>query len=335
MICTNKFPSVNNNNRRIAIIGDFPGRDDVITGEPFTGMAGRFLAALLSKAGYSRSNCFLGNISQYQPPLNKIEAFAWDGWEIKEGLEQLHKDLAEFKPNIVVLLGNVPLKAAMDPLTIHVLKPKTFKFKNSLYRGTLFMPYAGPFAGLKCISTYHPAYTLRDYATAPLLFFDLKRALEEATTPELILPKRTLLTDLSYWEILDRIKLIRNEKKLVATDIEGRLDTMSCISFAISPYLAFIVPFIKKDGTSYWEHDKEISLMLAIAGLLEDPNVPKILQNSLYDTFVLQFSYHITVRNVIDDTMLKWWELFCELPKSLAMQTSILTREPFYKDEGK
>jgi len=68
-----------------------------------------------------------------------------------------------------------------------------------------------------------------------------------------------------------------------------------------------------------------------LARVLEDPNIPKILQNSLYDTFVLHWSYHIRVRNVVDDTMLKHWSLYAELKKSLALQTSIYTREPYYK----
>lgn len=62
-------------------------------------------------------------------------------------------------------------------------------------------------------------------------------------------------------------------------------------------------------------------------------DVPKVLQNSLYDNFVLGYGYGIPVLNVVEDTMLKMWEKYPELPKSLTVGASIYTREPHWKDE--
>ena len=326
VIVPNRFPT-QSSNLRIALIGKAPGNDEVRNGEPFIGVSGRFLAALLSRAGISREACYLGNVCQHQPLGNDISKFAWSGDEIQEGLHQLKTDMELFKPNLVVLLGNVALKAAKDATSFHPLKPNAYRFKNSQWRGSLFLGNTGgPFDGLKCLSTYHPAYALRDYEVTPLLQFDLRKAVREASTPILTLPKRSLQVSLSEPELIFRLRQIRNEKITVAIDIEGGIDTMSCISFATSPTDAFIIPFNNKDTPQLW---RELALTL------EDPNVPKILQNSLYDRFVLHFSYGIRVRGVIHDTMLKHWELYSELEKSLALQASLYTDEPYYKFERK
>ena len=312
---------------RIALIGDFPSRDDEQFQRPFTGTGGRFLGALLSRAGVQLDACFQGNICQHRPIDNDISRLNWSGPEIQDGLENLKNDLALFKPNIIVLFGNLPFKAAKDPVTIHPLKPKGFRFKTSQWRGSLFLGVAdSPFEGVKCLTTYHPTYSLRDYDTTPLLQFDLRKAVREGTSPLLNLPQRQLDVNLPEHIILDKLNEIRRNKTTCAIDIEGGIDTMSCISFATSPSYAFIVPINKNTSPAIWQ---------TLAATLEDSSVGKVLQNSLYDRFVLHYSYGIRVGGVVDDTMLKHWELYSELEKSLGIQTSIYTDEPYYKFERK
>jgi uracil-DNA glycosylase family 4 len=323
----NRFP-LYPSNLRIAIVGEAPGNDEVREGRPFIGSSGRFLAALLSRAGISIDACYLGNVSQYQPPGNDINLFSWTNDEIQNGLYQLELDMKVFKPNIVVLLGNTALKAAKDsqgPIT------KKGGFSVAKWRGSLFLGLTGPFDGLKCIPTYHPAYCLRDYESTPMLQFDLRKAVREATSPLLLLPVRTFATTPSVDEQCRLLRELRTNARPVALDIEGGIDCMSCVSFADSPGNAFIIPIYNKSGkcVSTPEVWRELALTL------EDENVPKILQNSLYDRFVLHYSYGIRVRGVVHDTMLKHWELYSELEKSLGVQASIYTDEPYYKGDRK
>lgn len=325
----NKFPTVDSPHR-LALIGETPGADELTAGEPFVGTSGRFLASCLSTAGLPISCCFKGNICQIRPPDDKISLFKWDGEEIQSGIAQLKFDLNQYKPNIIVCLGNIPLKAFKDPNNPHPLIPKLFKYKNSKWRGSLFLSTVDDI-NQKCISTYHPAYCLRDFKAVPLLRFDLKRAIQESLTSELILPKRLLLTTPTYEDIITNLSNILRDLPTVALDIEGGINSMSCISFATTSHIAFIVPFVRKNGSSIWSEEQERIIWRLLAEVLEHSKIPKILQNSLYDTFVLQWSYHVRVRNVVDDTMLKHWSLYAELKKSLALQTSIYTREPYYK----
>jgi uracil-DNA glycosylase family 4 len=327
----NQFPSLNAP-YRIAVIGEAPGRDEALQGKPFVGSSGYLLNQLLDRSGIAREACFVGNVCQYQPPGNDISRFAWHGTEIQEGLQTLKDDLAKFQPNICVLLGNVPLKAAQDP-SPQPLHMGSYAHPVSSWRGYLFKPtdLDSPLFGLKCLATYHPAAALRNYDYVPSIMFDLKKAKQQGTSPDLTVPTRTLLTNLTFPERIDLLQDILTRKPRIAIDIEGVVDCMSCISIADTPNHAFIVPFI---GAGLTVSD-ELIQWRTLSRVLSDPDIHKILQNALYDCFVLQYSYNIPVRGVREDTLLKHWELYCELEKSLRFQTSIYTLEPYYKFERK
>ena len=330
----NLFPTLPFN--KIAIIGEAPGKDEALTGKPFVGTSGRFLNALLARNGILRDACYIGNVCQHQPPGNDLAKFDWEGKQIQEGIKQLWADIDQLKPNILILLGNAALHVAMRGET----PPRSFKvgqgtklvfpFSISDWRGSFFK---SNFFDCKCLASYHPAACLRNYSWTPLLIFDIAKAVKESKTKELILPERNLYTDFSAENICAQLQTIKNNHQTIAIDIEGGHNTMSCISFSIAPSGAFIVPLAKQDGESYWSFDEELEIWKALVDVLTDPTIPKILQNSLYDRFVLQYSYNIVVRGVVDDTMLKHWEYNCELEKSLGFMCSLHTREPFYKHE--
>ena len=309
---------------RIAFVGEAPGSDESLVGQPFVGMAGRLLRGLLAKSDINPNACFYGNICQHQPPAGKdSSAFAPSGPEFTSGLAALTTDLASFDPHLVVLLGNAPLRIARSgPETVSALR-------GSLFRSTV----AGPFLGRKCLPTYHPAACLRQRDWIPVFRFDLSKVAREGVSPDLNLPLRTLTVDLPLDDIIRRLDSLVARPRPISIDIEGGLDSMSCISVAESSTDVFIVPFEHSGGRSYWIEGDEARLWRALARVLTDRRIPKILQNSLYDNFVLSYSYRLPILNVADDTMLKHWELYSELPKSLAFQASLYTDEPYYKSE--
>lgn len=331
----NLFP-VNWGHQKIALIGEAPGADEDKCGKPFVGVSGQHLDKLLALASCpSRREVYLGNVTQHRPLANDISKFHWDGPEIRTGLEQLRYDMCKLKPNIVVLLGNIPLKAARDCSRIHPLNAKAFSYKISKWRGSLFIctDPLSPFYNLKCMATYHPAYTLRDYKTNVIARLDLIRARIESQFPTLDLPKRNISILIYADEVAHRLRNFRTNKSKVSLDIEGGLGTMSCISFAVSPYEVYVIPFYVKTGEYVWGQEEGVRVFRELAGLLEDENCEKILQMSLYDRFVLQYGYRIRMARVTHDTLLSGWEIYSQLPKGLAFQGSIWTREPFYKNE--
>ncbi len=106
----NAFPS-RESACRVALIGEAPGETECSTGLPFSGTAGWALNTALSWAGLSREECFIGNVCQWKPSAtsNEFDLLDWAGEEVQSGITQLLLDLASYRPNVVVCLGNVPL----------------------------------------------------------------------------------------------------------------------------------------------------------------------------------------------------------------------------------
>lgn len=340
----NKFPT-QSSNRRIAIIGEAPGKDEVYLHQPFVGYSGQLLTKLLARAQISRDSVFVGNICQAQPPGNHITSFAWNGPEIQHGLQQLAEDLDRFNPNVCVLLGNTPLKAAFDCLSpTHIAKQKISNWRGSVFQSDAVQ---SPFTGRKCLPSYHPAACQRDYDLAPFLQLDLKKAVNEGLYPEARRKPRKTYIPSTINEALDWMRMLQLDKKKTAFDIEGVWNRLSCIGFSNHAESAYVMPFLRTNNYPYWPNPEDaLKLWMAVACFLEDSTIPKIAQAGLYDRFCLHYGCGIRVHNVPDDTMTKHWAIYSELAKDvdrkkgkkgmgLAIQASIYTDIPYYKDDRK
>ena len=305
----------------IAIVGEAPGSDEVDQGHPFVGASGRLLWGILSSLGVHRHQCAVLNVSQHRlaKRIGDEDAINWECGEIQAGLIQLALDLATVKPNIVICLGSIALRAASGmPRSVH-------SWRGSLFRSSVW--------GCKCISTIHPAAVLRNYEWIQLLRFDLGKAIRHSKTADLVLPAPNIRIAPALGEVIDCLAAMRDAYLPVTLDIEGRLGNIRCIGFSNSAMGALVIPFVAEGGGHFWSESDEALVICAIAELLTDVNVPKILQNYLYDGFVIPLDWHIPIRGLADDTMVKHWELLPELEKALAVQASIYTDVPYYKDE--
>lgn len=319
---------------RIAIIGEAPGEVEENYGIPFAGPSGNLLNSLLRDSGIDRHRCFVGNVCQVRPPANEISRFDWNGFEIQSGLKQLAHDLSIFKPNICVLLGNTPLRGFRQE------SAKVSSWCGSLFYGR--SPYA-----YKSIAAFHPSGVLRFWGmdgNFPRLKAAIQRAKEEAQSPDLLLPQRELITHFDC-QTLCRIMDEWPAGQRCSVDIEGGLPN-NCVNDGVRldskkrQYIGWRCVAISARPTrgiaiAWWKFDElqHALLLQSFARLMSRVDVPKVLQNSLYDSFVLAYGYSIPVRSVVEDTMLKAWEVYPELPKSLSVQASIYTREPHWKDE--
>lgn len=328
ILVPNKHPSIELD-YRLAIVGEAPGQDEELMREPFVGPSGRLLKALCAQANIMPSACLMANLVQHRPPNNDITKFDIRGQEFAHGTLTLKGDINTFDPNIIVLLGN-----SRPNTPSHNLRLAGITHSIDNFRGSLFIcdDTDSPFFGRKCISTYHPERINKNYEWAPLVAFDLIRAKEEATFPDLRIPQRTLLTNLSADEIIYRLTSIR-PGELVSIDIEGGIPPtypgVTCIGFATSANEGFIV------NHNDFSDSERFRIVRAVCDVLGDNSIPKVLQNSLYDNFVLSWLWRAPIRNVVHDTMLSGWEIYPELPKGLGTQASIWTREPYYKFERK
>lgn len=334
-IVPNEYPIREPTSYKIAFVGESPGEDEENHRRPFVGKSGQFLTNLLGDLGIDRHQCLMANICQVRPPANRIEAFDWNGPEITDGLEKLRVDIRLYNPNIVVALGNTPLRSARGAC-------KITDWRGSLFQCTMA---DSPFYGRKCIATLHPAFVLREFSGFPLLKFDLKRAVEESKTPTLTLPHRDLITTydagtlcyiMDTWPAGQRCSVdiegglprdVVNVKRLSSKGKYKSKFGWTCVAIAGRPTKAFTIVWNK------FTEDEHGRILQSFARLMERRDVPKVLQNQLYDNFVLSYGYNILIRNVTEDVMIKGWAVYAELPRSLSTQASIWTREPHWKDD--
>jgi DNA polymerase len=126
----------------IVFVGEAPGKNEDLKGEPFVGAAGKFLNEMLASIGLKREDIYITNIVKYRPPSNRdpfpeeIEAFK----------PYLLKQIAVIKPKIVVFLGRHAMRVFLPELKISDAHGKPVS-KDGLVYLPLFHPAAALYNG--------------------------------------------------------------------------------------------------------------------------------------------------------------------------------------------
>lgn len=123
----------------VVFIGEAPGKNEDIKGEPFVGAAGKFLNEMLEMIGLKRSDIYITNIVKYRPPNNRDPSPE----EKSTFLPYLEKQIDIINPKVIVTLGRHSMDAILPGLIISQVhgQPKRFK-------GRVFMPLFHPAAAL-------------------------------------------------------------------------------------------------------------------------------------------------------------------------------------------
>jgi DNA polymerase len=149
---------------QLLIIGEAPGRDEDLRGEPFVGRAGKLLDAMLRAIGLDRERVYIANVLKCRPPNNRDpqpeEAQACRGY--------LERQIALIQPRLVLSVGRISAQNLLQTDTpvgrlrgqIHTLQPP----------------------GIPLIVTYHPAYLLRSPRDKAKAWADLQLALSVLET---------------------------------------------------------------------------------------------------------------------------------------------------------
>ena len=144
---------VGNRNADIMFIGEGPGEQEDLKGEPFVGAAGKLLDDMLSIIDLDRSKCYIANIVKCRPPQNRdpldTEQDACIGY--------LKNQVALIRPKIIVCLGRIAARRIIEP-----------EYKITRDHGTWIERN-----GVWITSLYHPSALLRDLSKRPDTFEDL------------------------------------------------------------------------------------------------------------------------------------------------------------------
>ncbi|HET6458281.1 MAG TPA: uracil-DNA glycosylase [Nitrosopumilaceae archaeon] len=126
---TNAVAGKGNYNAEIMFIGEAPGRNEDLKGEPFVGSAGKILSEALEYSGLSRDDVFITNVVKCRPPNNRIPLE-----EEKNSCQQyLISELDIIKPKIICILGNTAYGSILGGDSITKNRGKIIKKNNHLY----------------------------------------------------------------------------------------------------------------------------------------------------------------------------------------------------------
>lgn len=312
---------------KLAIVGEAPGEEEEKKGRPFIGPSGQQLDKLLLDNGIVRRDVYVTNVIKERPDNNNIKLFIdlTKKYPIvteaaKEYLEELRVELSNVSANCILALGNTALFALTG-------KTGITKWRGSILESTLL-------PGRKVVPTFHPRNLIgRDsvYLWRYDMAFDVSRAREESQFPELRPVPMNITIKPTMQQIRDFLGRC-NKPGIVDVDIEVLRMEVSCISFCIGVE-ALCIPFVDGNG-DYFTIEDEAEVWRLIAKVLENSAVTKRGQNFLFDISFLMQRHGIRTVNCLD-TMIAQGVLYPELRKGLDYITSIYTRVPYYKDDGK
>jgi uracil-DNA glycosylase len=161
----------------IMFVGEAPGAEEEIQGEPFVGPAGQLLTRMIVGMGLSRADVYIGNIMNWRPDLPPGPDGVQTGnrpptdLEMSHCLPYLRAQIEIVNPRLLVALGATAAKALLGARTFGALGEVRGRWHD--------------FGGRPLMVTYHPSYILRNPTNRSkrLIWEDLLKVMEKAGLP--------------------------------------------------------------------------------------------------------------------------------------------------------
>jgi uracil-DNA glycosylase family 4 len=154
---TNIVYGVGNPKAELVFVGEGPGHDEDIKGEPFVGRAGKLLTQMIEAMNLRREDVYIANVVKCRPPENRLP----EKDEIATCSPYLLRQLDVIKPKVICALGSCAAQTLLQTTQ-----------GISKFRGEWF-----DFRGAKLIATYHPAYLLRNPPAKSEVWKDLQKVM--------------------------------------------------------------------------------------------------------------------------------------------------------------
>lgn len=171
--CTQPVPGEGNPDADIMLIGEAPGKNEDLQGQPFIGAAGKLLSELIESIGMTREDVFIGNVLKHRPPGNRDPRPD----EVEHEWPWLKEQVEAIKPKLIVLLG----RHAMDRF-LPDCKISYNHGRGKRYRGQVYLPVYHPAAALYNGSLKQTLFD--DFAKIPNLLEKIKQLPEEQAVIE-------------------------------------------------------------------------------------------------------------------------------------------------------
>jgi uracil-DNA glycosylase len=154
---TNIVFGVGNAKAELVFVGEGPGHDEDLKGEPFVGRAGKLLTQMIEAMGLQREDVYIANVVKCRPPENRLP----EKDEIATCSPYLLRQLDVIGPKVICCLGSCASQTLLQTTQ-----------GISKFRGEWF-----DFRGAKLIATYHPAYLLRNPPAKSEVWKDLQKVM--------------------------------------------------------------------------------------------------------------------------------------------------------------
>jgi len=142
-------------NADLMFVGEAPGADEDIQGEPFVGRAGQLLTRIIEAIDLKRQDVYIANVIKCRPPQNRNP----EPDEVERCEPFLFRQIETIKPKVIVALGKFAAQSLLkttEPIT-------RLRGREYRYRDAILMP------------TYHPAFLLRNPSAKREVWEDMKR----------------------------------------------------------------------------------------------------------------------------------------------------------------
>ena len=138
----------------LMFVGEGPGEQEDLQGEPFVGRAGQLLTKIIEAIGLRRDEVYIANVIKCRPPGNRNP----EPDEVEQCEPFLFRQVDTIKPRVIVALGKFAAQCLLrttEPIT-------RIRGKEFSYRDAILIP------------TYHPAYLLRNPSAKREVWDDMK-----------------------------------------------------------------------------------------------------------------------------------------------------------------
>lgn len=162
---------------KIMFVGEAPGADEEIRGEPFVGPAGQLLTRMIQAMGLRREEVYIGNIMNWRPEMPVVGGGPQIGnrppteEEMRYCLPYLRAQIEIVDPAVLVALGSTAAQGLLGFGSFRALGDVRGKWRE--------------FSGKPLMVTYHPSYILRNQSNRSkrMIWEDLLKVMERAALP--------------------------------------------------------------------------------------------------------------------------------------------------------
>jgi len=160
---TNLVFGTGNPRADLVFVGEAPGREEDLQGEPFVGQAGQMLTRIIRAMGLERADVYICNVNKCRPPGNRDPA----PLEVQACSPYLLKQLEIISPKVICALGSFAARTLL-----------TTETRISHLRGRFHT-----FNGIPLMPTYHPSFLLRNPQAKKEVWKDMQMIMETMGLP--------------------------------------------------------------------------------------------------------------------------------------------------------